>query len=315
VLEEQLREMNKLKEDQRNNLQGIVVNAQTSLVQQSTIQAAEMLNSLANALQDVGLDNDYKKFRDKASSLSASNSSDPSNVHFAEKDTFDGSGKTSNGSKSSHRLFERLHRRSQVHPKRNSMGSSSPMMGDVENGASPRSPALGGTAPVRQLSSSSVHHAPLVGSPDGASIISSTNSTVDNGPFSGADAAIMADAFRKALRKPDFAGPPLEEGDNGPFSGADAAIMADASRKALRKPDFTGPPVEEGDNGPFSGADAAIMADAFRKALRKPDFAEPPVEEGDNGENQESNHELLSRELAEEGRDIRSVGSSRGVRV
>jgi len=67
---------------------------------------------------------------------------------------------------------------------------------------------------------------------------------------------------------------------------------------------------------PFSGADAAIMADAFRKALRKPDFAGGPIEEGDSPEGQEQKeHQLLSRELAEEGRDIRSVGSSRDVRV
>ena len=67
---------------------------------------------------------------------------------------------------------------------------------------------------------------------------------------------------------------------------------------------------------PFSGADAAIMADAFRKALRKPDFAGRTIEEGDSPEAQEQKeHRLLSRELAEEGRDIRSVGSSRDVRV
>lgn len=69
-------------------------------------------------------------------------------------------------------------------------------------------------------------------------------------------------------------------------------------------------------DGPFSGADAAIMADAFRKALRKPDFADNPVEEGESpGSQQPNNAELLSRELAEEGRDIRSVESSRGVQV
>lgn len=66
-----------------------------------------------------------------------------------------------------------------------------------------------------------------------------------------------------------------------------------------------------GDQGPFSGADAAIMADAFRKALRKPDFAGATVE--DPEERRED--ALINRELAEEGRDIRSVGSSRGVRV
>jgi len=71
-----------------------------------------------------------------------------------------------------------------------------------------------------------------------------------------------------------------------------------------------------GDSGPFSGADAAIMADAFRKALRKPDFAARPIEEGDSPEApDERESELISRELAEEGRDIRSVSSSRGVKV
>lgn len=69
------------------------------------------------------------------------------------------------------------------------------------------------------------------------------------------------------------------------------------------------------DAGPFSGADAAIMADAFRKALRKPDFAGRPVDEGESPENADRKEELLNRELAEEGRDIRSVSSSRGVKV
>lgn len=82
--------------------------------------------------------------------------------------------------------------------------------------------------------------------------------------------------------------------------------------------------------GPFTGADAAIMADAFRQALRKPDFASRPVEEGESPEakaedSEESGgtekravgqgHGLLSQELADEGRDIRSVSSSRGVTI
>lgn len=69
------------------------------------------------------------------------------------------------------------------------------------------------------------------------------------------------------------------------------------------------------DQGPFSGADAAIMADAFRKALRKPDFAGQPVEEGDSPPEEIPDEALINRELAEEGRDIRSVDSSRGVTV
>lgn len=73
----------------------------------------------------------------------------------------------------------------------------------------------------------------------------------------------------------------------------------------------------------FSGADAAVMADAFRAALRKPNFAGRPVEEGESPDSDPANSSgqpaggsgLLNRELAEEGRDIRSVGSSRGVKV
>ena len=63
---------------------------------------------------------------------------------------------------------------------------------------------------------------------------------------------------------------------------------------------------------------AAIMADAFRKMLRKPDFA--AIGEGDGPESQaeggpSTGQEVLNRELAEEGRDLRSVASSRGVTV
>jgi hypothetical protein len=43
---------------------------------------------------------------------------------------------------------------------------------------------------------------------DGSSMISHSHSTET--PFSGADAVIMADTFRKALRKPDFAGRTIE---------------------------------------------------------------------------------------------------------
>lgn len=119
----------------------------------------------------------------------------------------------------------------------------------AHTGNSPASPLLvGGVAAERQ--SSVGHRAPSVVSPDGASTISRVGSVGDSGPFSGADAAIMADAFRKALRKPDFAGRPVEEGES------------------------------------------------------------PENHEG--GDNEDL---LLNRHLAEEGRDIRSVSSSRGVRV
>jgi hypothetical protein len=68
--------------------------------------------------------------------------------------------------------------------------------------------------------------------------------------------------------------------------------------------------------GLFSGADAAIMADAFRMALRKPEFggtSESPEESPEEKAKNEA--ELLNKELAEEGRDIRSVSTSRGVKV
>lgn len=75
--------------------------------------------------------------------------------------------------------------------------------------------------------------------------------------------------------------------------------------------------------GMLSGADAAIVADAFRQAMRKPDFSGRPVEEDESPDtNERASGELavpsaavLSEELRAEGRDIRSVGSARGVRV
>ena len=71
-----------------------------------------------------------------------------------------------------------------------------------------------------------------------------------------------------------------------------------------------------GNEGPFNAHDAAIMADAFRKMLRKPDFAGQPVEdEAETSEGKEETEEMINRELAEEGRDIRSVRSERGVKV
>ncbi|KAJ7043900.1 hypothetical protein C8F04DRAFT_942855 [Mycena alexandri] len=147
-------------------------------------------------------------------------------------------------------IIRRMRRRNAIQSNRNSMGSSSPMMANVGN--SPASPLLAGAVvPGRHASTATSHGqgAPSVVSPDGASTISRAGSA-DPGPFSGADAAIMADAFRKALRKPDFAGRPVEEGESPENDTAEAA-----------------------------------------------------------------EDELLSRELADEGRDIRSVGSSRGVRV
>ncbi|KAH7926472.1 hypothetical protein BV22DRAFT_1046053 [Leucogyrophana mollusca] len=143
-------------------------------------------------------------------------------------------------------IMRRLRRRERA-SQRGSMGSSSPMMANAQNPNSPQLPLLaGGVAAGR---ASSEHHRPgSTVSPDGVSEISRAHSNLDSGPFSGADAAIMANAFRDALRKPDFGGTPVEEGET-------------------------------------------------------PETAE------------ERKDEIMNRELAEEGRDIRSVGSSRGVRV
>ncbi|KAF7346110.1 hypothetical protein MSAN_01837700 [Mycena sanguinolenta] len=148
-------------------------------------------------------------------------------------------------------IIRRMRRRNAIESNRNSMGSSSPMMANAGNSAA--SPLLAGAVvPGRHASTATSHGgaAPSVVSPDGASTISRAGSAGDAGPFSGADAAIMADAFRKALRKPDFAGRPVEEGES-------------------------------------------------------PEIDNPEANE----------EELLNRELADEGRDIRSVGSSRGVKV
>ena len=56
------------------------------------------------------------------------------------------------------------------------------------------------------------------------------------------------------------------------------------------------------------------MADAFRMALRKPEFDNDSPEESPE-EKARKEAELLNKELAEEGRDIRSVSTSRGVKV
>jgi len=58
------------------------------------------------------------------------------------------------------------------------------------------------------------------------------SSISDSGPFSGADAAIMADAFRKMLRKPDFlSSRPVEEGDSPPDNPADPVLGAELEQE------------------------------------------------------------------------------------
>ncbi|KII86610.1 hypothetical protein PLICRDRAFT_43242 [Plicaturopsis crispa FD-325 SS-3] len=168
-------------------------------------------------------------------------------------------------------IMRRMRRNAIADSNRGSMGSASPMMANVQNDQTPHSPLLSPAAAVAASATAgaaladrgrslSLHGAPLGASAeghDGASTISRANSTGDSGPFSGADAAIMADAFRKALRKPDFAGQAVDEGSS-------------------------------------PETDADVQEDALAAS-------QPPRDVG--------------AELAEEGRDIRSVSSSRGVHV
>jgi hypothetical protein len=90
-------------------------------------------------------------------------------------------------------------------------------------------------------------------------------------------------------------------GIHGRTTGDDGALAISRSNSAQEA-------------GLFSGADAAIMADAFRMALRKPEFTGATPEDSSE-EKARSEAELLNQELAEEGRDIRSVSTSRGVKV
>lgn len=143
--------------------------------------------------------------------------------------------------------MRRLRRRRMLESNRNSMGSASPMMEHVQSPGSPLL-AAGAAGPGSSGHGAAGQRAPSLVSPDGASSISHGGSAGEGGPFSGADAAIIANAFRTMLRKPDFADAPVDEGGESPDS-------------------------------------------------------------------QERGRAELSRELAEEGRDIRSVSSSRGVKV
>lgn len=87
--------------------------------------------------------------------------------------------------------------------------------------------------------------------------------------------------------------------------GGDGASMVSGS-------DITAP-------GMLSVADAAIVAGAYRRAMREPDFSARPVVEDESPDQPEASSELerqlISQELAREGRDIRSVSSARDVKV
>ncbi|KAJ6517456.1 hypothetical protein C8R47DRAFT_253815 [Mycena vitilis] len=109
-------------------------------------------------------------------------------------------------------------------------------------------------------------------------------------PFSGADAAIMADAFKKALRKPDFSGGRAEKREgtehDSPKATEDELLSRELYGTTISEPQTPeisrAGSLDSASDRPFSGADAAIMADAFRKVLRKPEFPERPVEKGES---------------------------------
>ncbi|KAG8913959.1 hypothetical protein FRC01_004294 [Tulasnella sp. 417] len=117
---------------------------------------------------------------------------------------------------------------------------------------------------------------------DGAS----TRSVSDAGLFSGQDAAVMADAFRRALRKPDFADRPLEEGESSLDTGTNGVKNTPSSGAAVPSP-------------------LNPLANSSPTAVTAPSPPPPQPREPD----------VISRELAEEGRDLRSVSSVKGYTV
>lgn len=128
----------------------------------------------------------------------------------------------------------------------------------------------------------------------------------------GSDSPMMA--------QPGDATSPVTASATG--AGAPPSLLPPPVRNApsIRYNDSIASRTNSAAEGVITGTDAAIMADAFRKALRKPDFADRPQEEGEspetnNNDTNETEALLLNRELAEEGQNIRSVSSERGVHV
>lgn len=107
--------------------------------------------------------------------------------------------------------------------------------------------------------------------------------------------------------------PTTVQGHDGPPFIGGGSVARDSS---VRHPNAgDGASVMSGsDHGLFSGADAAIIAEAFRQEMRKPNFSGRPVEEGESPP-EPPRADVMNRELAEEGRDIRSVRSARDVHV
>lgn len=107
-----------------------------------------------------------------------------------------------------------------------------------------------------------------------------------------------------------------------PMSDNGSTISHADSAYAGATPLLHSPPVHPAAHpAPFSLTDAAALGLAFRNVMRKPEF--PDVDEGDGDSpgirqsvtEDDAGREVLESELAEEGRDIRSVSSSRGVKV
>ncbi|KAK7690113.1 hypothetical protein QCA50_006761 [Cerrena zonata] len=115
-------------------------------------------------------------------------------------------------------------RNNRIASNRNSMGSASPMMANVQTEHTPQSPLLGSAVAGGALSS---HRATSPDMHDGASTMSRGSEAA---PFSGADAAVMADAFRTALRKPNFADQPVEEGESPDEPWSRSPLWASDSR-------------------------------------------------------------------------------------
>jgi len=170
-------------------------------------------------------------------------------------------------------ITRRIRRQREQEARRNSVGSASPMIDERKQPHSPvdaLAPSIAGGAGDEKVAS---HAGGTLG---GAAAGHGSRDT----PVGGTGSAVG-------------------------HGGGDGASMVSSS-------DMTAP-------GMFSVADAAIVAGAYRRAMREPDFSAHPVVEDESPEQAEASSELerqlISQELAKEGRDIRSVSSARDVKV
>ncbi|KAG8862390.1 hypothetical protein FRB96_001458 [Tulasnella sp. 330] len=186
--------------------------------------------------------------------------------------------------------FRQRNRRRSDFTNRESLGSSSPMMGQAPGALdphAPRSPDGMSSPPTNYGARPSNLGVGMAAGLAGASAKSGGNlRPSSNLQTDGASARSVSDA--------------------GPISGQDAAIMADAFRLALRKPDFADRPVEEGEspNTHPSNHPSQEMGVGTPGAGKSPD----PGRVGDGSG-------MLGSALAEEGNPLRNVGSARGVTV